>query len=126
MSESTRQHKFSRLLQRDLGSIFQKDKMGIFSNTFVTVADVKMSPDLGVAKVYLSMLLIKDTEEMLASVNRHKNEIRRELGVLIGKQVRKIPELIFYIDEVEENASRLDQIIDDLDIPEQNPEDEKI
>ncbi len=126
MSESTRQHKFSRLLQRDLGSIFQKDKMGIFSNTFVTVADVKMSPDLGVAKVYLSMLLIKDTEKMLASVNRHKNEIRRELGVLIGKQVRKIPELIFYIDEVEENASRIDQIIDDLDIPEQDPEDEKI
>ena len=126
MSESTRQHKFSRLLQRDLGSIFQKDKMGIFSNTFVTVADVKMSPDLGVAKVYLSMLLIKDTEKMLASVNRHKNEIRRELGVLIGKQVRKIPELIFYIDEVEENASRIDQIIDDLDIPEQDPEDEKL
>ena len=126
MSESTRQHKFSRLLQRDLGSIFQKDKMGIFSNTFVTVADVKISPDLGVAKVYISRLVIKDTEKMLASVNRHKNEIRRELGVLIGKQVRKIPELIFYIDEVEENASRIDQIIDDLDIPEQDPEDEKI
>ena len=126
MSESTRQQKFSRLIQRDLGTIFQKDKMGIFSNTFVTVADVKMSPDLGIAKIYLSMLLVKDTRSMLEAVNKHKSEIRRELGMLIGKQVRKIPELVFYVDEVEENASRIDQIIDSLDIPEENQEDEEI
>ncbi|MEM6523101.1 MAG: 30S ribosome-binding factor RbfA [Bacteroidota bacterium] len=122
MSETTRQQKFSRLIQRDLGSIFQKDKMGIFSNTFITVADVKMSPDLGIAKVYLSMLLVEDTKSKLESINKRKNEIRRELGILIGKQVRKIPELIFYIDDVEENATRIDQIIDGLDIPKEDDE----
>lgn len=121
MSETTRQQKFSRLIQRDLSSIIQKDKMGIFSNTFVTIANVKMSPDLGVAKVYLSMLLVKNKDSMLESINRYKSEIRRELGSLIGKQVRKIPELIFFIDEVEENATRIDQIIDNLDIPEEGP-----
>ena len=120
MSETTRQQKFSRLIQRDLSSIIQKDKMGIFSNTFVTVADVKMSPDLGVAKIYLSMLLVKDTESMLDAVNRHKSEIRRELGRLIGKQVRIVPELIFYKDEVEEQATKIDELIDNLDIPEED------
>jgi len=122
MQESTRQQKYNRLIQRDISDIFQKDKMGIFANTFVSVVDVKISPDLSVAKIYLSMMLVKNKEELLETINRHKSEIRRDLGNKIGKQVRIVPELIFIIDEVEEKASRLDQIIDNLDIP---PTDEK-
>ena len=117
MSASKRQQKFARLIQKDLGHIIQKNKMGIFANSFVTVAEVRMSPDLGVAKVYLSMLLVKDKDQMLEKVNLHKNEIRRDLGRMIGKQVRKIPELIFFVDEVEEQATRMDKLIDGLDIP---------
>ncbi len=123
MSESKRQQKFARLIQKDLSHIIQKNKMGIFANSFVTVADVRMSPDLGVAKVYLSMLLVDDRDLMLEKVNQHKGEIRRDLGVLIGKQVRKIPELIFYVDEVEERAARIDKLIDELDIPEEDGSD---
>ena len=117
MNESKRQQKFSKLILRDISDIILKDKMGIFSNTFVTVAEVRMSPDLSVAKIYLSMLLVKEKEEMLSKINNRKSEIRRELGLKIGKQVRIVPELVFIIDEVEENASRIDQIIDNLDIP---------
>jgi len=117
MEESTRQQKYSKLIQRDISDIFQKDKMGIFTNTFVSVVDVKMSADLSIAKIYLSMMLVKDKEALLEKIHKHKSEIRRELGNKIGKQVRIIPELIFIIDEVEERASRIDQIIDDLDIP---------
>ena len=125
MSESKRQQKFSRLILKDMSEIIQRDKMGIFTNTFVTVADVKVSPDLGVAKIYLSMLMVKDKDKMLEAIGRHKNEIRRELGNRIGGQVRKIPELIFYMDEVEERASRIDKLIDELDIPKaDSPEDE--
>jgi len=117
MQESTRQQKYSKLIQRDISDIFQKDKMGIFANSFVSVIDVKMSADLSIAKIYLSMMLVKDKEGLLEKIDRHKSEIRRELGNKIGKQVRIIPELIFIIDEVEEKASRIDQIIDNLDIP---------
>lgn len=120
MNESKRQQKFSKLILKDLSDIILKDKMGIFSNTFVTVAEVKMSPDLSVAKVFLSMLLIKDKEEMLAKINERKSEIRRELGLKIGKQVRIVPQLVFIIDDVEENASKIDGIIDNLDIPEED------
>lgn len=125
MNESKRQQKFSKLIQRDLSDIFQKDKPGIFSNTFVTVADVKITPDLSVAKIYLSMLMVKDKNEMLEKIERHKKEIRRDLGNKIGKQVRKVPELIFIIDEVEEKASRIDQLIDNLNIPPADSEDKK-
>lgn len=120
MNESKRQQKFSRLIQRDLSDIFQKDKMGIFANTFVTVADVIISPDLSIAKVYLSMLMVKDKEAMLEKIEKHKNEIRRDLGNKIGKQVSIVPQLNFYVDEVEENAQKIDKLIDNLNIP---PED---
>ena len=117
MAGSTRQQKFSRLIQKELSDIFQRDKRGILENAFVSIVDVKVSPDLGVAKIYLSMLLAKDKEKILERVNANKKEIRKALGERIGKQVRIVPELVFYIDEVEENARKIDDIIKNLNIP---------
>ncbi|MBL3654889.1 30S ribosome-binding factor RbfA [Fulvivirga sp. 2943] len=125
MNESKRQQKFSKLIQKDFSDIIQKDKQGIFTNNFVTVADVRMSPDLSVAKIYLSMMLVKDKQGLLDKIDMHKSELRRDLGNKIGKQVRIVPELIFYVDEVEERASRIDKLIDDLDIPSEDEEDKK-
>lgn len=125
MNESKRQQKFSKLIRKDLSEIFQKDKMGIFHNSFVTIADVKITPDLSLARIYLSMFM-PNKEEMLEKVLLHKSEIRRDLGNRIGKQVRIVPDLEFYIDEVEERAARIDKIISDLEIPpeEESPEED--
>jgi ribosome-binding factor A len=117
MAESTRQQKYSKLIQKELSDIFLRDKRGILDNAFITIADVRMSPDLGVAKVYISMLLVKDKEKVLENITSRKSEIRKALGNRIGKQVRIIPELVFFKDEVEENATRLDEIIKNLNIP---------
>ena len=114
---STRQQKYSKLIQKELSEIFQRDKRGILNNTFISIADVRMSPDLSVAKIYISMLLAKDREKLLEKINHRKKEIRGELGDKIGKQVRIVPELIFYIDEVEDNAQHLDDLIKNLNIP---------
>jgi len=105
------------LIQKEISDIFQKDKRGILENAFITLADVRVSPDLSVAKIYISMLLEKDKEKLLEKINTRKKEIRKELGDRIGKQVRIIPELVFYIDEVEENAQRIEEIIKNLNIP---------
>lgn len=117
MAGTTRQQKFGRLIQKELSAIFQRDRRGILDNAFITIADVKMSPDLSVAKVFISMMLAKNKEKTLENLNLHKREIRKSLGDVIGKQVRIIPELIFIIDEVEENAQRLDDLIKNLNIP---------
>jgi ribosome-binding factor A len=122
MSGTTRQQKYAKLIQKELSDIFQRDKRGILDNVFVTIADVRMNPDLSVAKVYISMLLAKEKERTLEKINKHKGEIRKALGDKIGKQVRIIPELIFYKDDVEENASRMDDLIKNLNIP---PEEKK-
>jgi ribosome-binding factor A len=122
MPGSTRQQKYSRLVQKELSEIFQRDKRGILENTFISIADVKMSPDLSVARVYLSMTLAKDKAKTLDRINANKKEIRKALGERIGKQVRIIPEINFFIDEVEENAQRIEDIIKNLNIPPETKE----
>lgn len=117
MSGTVRQQKFARLIQKELSDIFQKDKRGILSNKMVTIPEVKVSPDLGVAKVYISMMLVDNKQALLDNLNQRKSEVRKDLGSRIKKQVRVIPELVFYIDEVEENAMRIESLINSLHIP---------
>lgn len=117
MSGSTRQQKFSKLIHKELSEIFQQDKRGILDNTFVTITDVRVSPDLSVARVYISMMLAKNKQATLEKLDSHKKEIRKALGNRIGKHVRIIPELIFYIDEIQEDAQRIENIINNLNIP---------
>lgn len=124
MAGTTRQLKFARLIQKEISDIFQRDKRGILDNAFVTIADVRVSPDLGVAKIYVSMMLAPNKQVILEKINLRKKEIRKALGDKIRKQVRVIPELIFYLDEVEENATRIESLIKNLNIP-PTPKDEE-
>ena len=124
MAGTTRQLKFARLIQKEISEIFQRDKRGILDNAFVTVADVRVSPDLGVAKIYISMMLANDKAAILEKITKRKGEIRKALGEKIRKQVRIIPELVFFLDEVEENAQRMDSLIDKLNIPAASKEEE--
>jgi len=122
---TVRQQKYGKLIQKELSDIFQRDKRGILENAFVTIVEVRVSPDLAIAKVYISMMLVKDKAAMLEKIRARKNEIRKALGNKIGKQVRVVPELIFFIDEVEEDAQRMDKLISGLDIPKENSNSEE-
>ena|SRR6478609_1903309 len=117
MSSTVRQQKFAKLIQKELSDIFQRDKRGIVGNAFISIAEVKISPDLSVAKVYISMLLAKDKPAILQKLDLHKKEIRKALGERIRNQARIVPEIAFFIDEVEENAARMDELISGLTIP---------
>ena len=123
MSGTVRQQKYSKLILKELSDIFLKDKRGIIGNVFITIADVRMSPDLSIAKVYLSMTLAKDKQAVLSNIESHKSEIRKALGDRIRNQARIIPALLFFIDEVEENAQRIEDLIKNLNIPKE-PTDE--
>lgn len=117
MGETIRQQKFGRLIQKELSDIFLRDKKGVVGSSFITVVDVKMSPDLSVARVFISMMLAKDKKDILNKLDLHKKEIRKALGDRIRNQARIIPELAFFIDEVEEKAQRMDELIRNLQIP---------
>ena len=118
--ETKRQLKFSRMIQRELGGIFQRNLPHQLGSIMVSVTHVEMSPDLGLAKVHLSFILDKD-EIGLDRINKHKSEVRRELGKRIGKQVRIVPELTFFHDDSAGYANRMDKLLGRLYIP---PEDE--
>lgn len=80
-----------------------------------------MSPDLSLAKVYISMMLAKDKKATLAKLDQHKKEIRKALGDRIRNQARIIPELAFLIDEVQEKAQHMDDLLKSLHIPPADP-----
>jgi len=120
---TTKQNKVARLLQRELGDIFQKKSKRLFEDKMITVTVVRISPDLLIAKVYLSIYPSKNNEQTLALVKQHGNEIRYELGNRIRNQVRKIPELNFFIDDSMdyiENIERLLKEDQDKDEDEKN------
>ena len=123
MAHSKRQHKFARQLQKDLSEIFQRDPRHFFGNSLVTLTGVEMSPDLGFARIYLSVFPVKDAEKVFFEINEKKSEVRKLLGNKIGKQVRIIPELAFYHDDTEEQASKMDKLIESLNIPPAAPDD---
>jgi len=122
--ESTRQQKFSKLIQKDMSIILQKEGFSFLGGTMVSVTMVRMSPDLGVAKVYLSFMMAKDAEAKLELIKEKTSYLRNLLGKKIKNQVRKIPELLFYLDDSAEYVSKMDQLFNELDIPADDKDDE--
>ena len=96
--ESTRLSKVERLLQKELGDIFQKQTQGM-RGTLISVSVVRISPDLSVARVYLSIFPSDKGNELLENIRANAKAIRFELGQRIRTQVRKIPELSFFVDD---------------------------
>ncbi|MEA5404260.1 30S ribosome-binding factor RbfA [Arcicella sp. DC2W] len=115
--ESKRQQQFAKLIQQDLSDIFQKDMRTTFGKAFVTITDVKMTPDLAIARVYLSFMLANDKAGLLQDIREKSKHIRGILGNRIRNQARIIPNLEFFIDDTAEYAAQMDALISGLDIP---------
>ncbi len=124
--ESKRQKQVAKQIQKDLGEIFQRDMKQILDGAFVTITDVKVSPDLAIAKVYLSFLLTKDKEGVLAIIRENTKQIRHLLGDRVRHQLRIVPSLQFYVDDTAEYAQKIDALFATIVIPpleEENPKD---
>ncbi|WP_019987812.1 30S ribosome-binding factor RbfA [Rudanella lutea] len=121
--ESKRQQKVARQLQKDLGEIFQRELPHFFNGAFITVTNVRVSPDLSVARVYLSFLGTKNKEMLLDDIREKSRAIRQSLGERVRHQLRIVPELNFFVDDTAEYAEKMDKLFAGLDIP-PAPEDE--
>ena len=98
MMESTRQQKISRLIQKDLSTLFQQSHSA-FGGAMITVTKVYVTRDLAIAKAYISVFGGKDKAAVLTQVREHAREIRHQLGQLERNQLRAIPELQFFEDD---------------------------
>jgi ribosome-binding factor A len=109
--ESTRLKKISRLLQKELAEIFRLQGPGILPGKMISVTVVRVSPDLGLAKVYLSVFPLQKDEQVLKDIELHKSNVKNDLGNRIKNQVRKIPDLYFYIDDSLDYMDNIDRLL---------------
>ena len=108
--EGTRLSKIERLIQKELGDIFQKQTQAM-RGVIVSVSVVRVSPDLSVAKAYLSIFPSERGKELLENIRENTKSIRYDLGQRIRTQVRKIPELIFFIDDSLDYLENIDNLL---------------
>ena len=110
--ETTRQKKISGILQKDLIAILQRLLKDSLKNTLIaSVTKVKISPDLSVAKVYVSVFPVKTSKEVFELIKESKSAIRNSLGVLVKNQIRRIPELSFFLDDSLEYIEKIDSAL---------------
>lgn len=109
--DTTRQLKVARLVQKEIAGIFMLEGKNYFGSALITVTGVRISPDLSFAKIYLSLYGTKDRKALLELIKEHAAEVRKKLGKRIGKQVRIIPEINFYIDDSMDYAARINELL---------------
>jgi len=108
--DSIRQSKVNKLLLKELSELFRSESRNLFGGAFITVTVVRVSPDLGVAKVYLS-IMGKNGKEVMKLVEEKNKDIRRRVGNALGRQLRVIPELHFYIDDSLDYAMKIEELL---------------
>ncbi len=109
--DSTRQQKISRQLQKDLSEIFIREAAGLFHGIMVSVTSVRVSPDLGYAKVYLSVFPFDRHGQVMETLQQHGRMIRGALGDRIRNQMRIVPELSFFLDDSLEYIRNIDNLL---------------
>lgn len=110
--DNIRLNKISRFLQKEMGDIIQRESFSIAGNAIITVTAVNVSPDLSVARIYLSLFSAQNKpEEILTLINEHKSKLRFELGKKVRNQMRKVPELVFKIDDSLDKIERIEKLL---------------
>jgi ribosome-binding factor A len=108
---STRQNKISRLIQREMAEILLKLNKSRFSGKIISVSMVRVTKDLGIARIYLSIFPSEFADEILADIQGSNKQLRGELGRKVGKSLRIIPELEFYIDDSLDYIDKIDKLL---------------
>lgn len=115
--DSTRQLKFSKLIQKELGEIFIQEGKNFYGNQFVTITGVTITPDLSIARVRVSIFKAPKPAEIIKLLKKHSNEIRKALGNRIRNQARIIPNLEFFHDDSLDYVDKMEEIFKKINIP---------
>ena len=108
---STRQLKVAREIQKDLAELIRSKGMAAFGGAMVTVSEVRVSPDLSVAKVFVSIFPSEKQGPVMQILQENNKALRGELGHLVAKQFRIVPELIFILDTTLDYAEHIEELL---------------
>ena len=109
--DTTRQQKIGRMLQKELSEIFLAEARATGHGTILTVTNVRITPDLSIARVYLSIFPSNQSEEILENMKGKAKSIRFQLGARVRYQLRIIPELVFYMDDSLDYIENIDNLL---------------
>ncbi|HBG41527.1 MAG TPA: 30S ribosome-binding factor RbfA [Porphyromonadaceae bacterium] len=110
--ETNRQLKINRLIQKELSEIFLLETKKMHG-VLISVTNVRVSPDLGIAHAYLSIFPSDKGAELLANINENVKAVRYDLGKRVGKQLRVIPDLNFHLDDSLDYIENIDKLLKD-------------
>lgn len=108
--DSRRQQKIAHLLQEEFGNILMTDAKQYLKGAFVTLTFVKVTSDLSLARFNMSVLGYQNKQEIIDNLKEHTSEIRRVLGNRMRNDLRKIPELEFYLDDTLDYVEKMDDL----------------
>jgi len=108
---SIRQEKINGIIQEELSKIFQQESRSICLGAMVTVTTVRVSPDLSTAKIYVSIFGGKDNEATFESIKENGKQVRHRLSQITRHQLRRVPELTFYVDDSLDYANKIDELL---------------
>lgn len=117
MEESKRQKQIAGLIHQEMSAIFQKLGLNIIHNGMISISNVKVTPDLMEARIYLSFFQIDDHQKMLKTIKDKEIELRKLLAAQIKNQVRKIPVIHYFEDDTLDYVFKMESIFKNLHIP---------
>lgn len=109
--ESTRQLKVAKELQRDMAEIIRSKGMAMFGGALVTVSGVKISPDLSVAKIYVSIFPSDKADKVMEILEENVRSLRGELGNRVARQLRIVPEITFFRDDSLDYVEHIEELL---------------
>jgi ribosome-binding factor A len=110
-TESTRQKKVARLIQKEIADIFLQKGNEFAPGKIISITRVRVSPDLSFAKIYLSIFPSSNNSDILQVVQGHSSKIRFDLGNKVKSQLRIVPEIVFYIDDSLDYIDKIDKLL---------------
>ncbi len=112
--ETKRQRQVAELVRRNFGPILQQQGSYIYGDAFVTVTHAKLTPDMGMAKIYLSVYNTENKQAVILNLQEHLPLLKSELSRRIRKHVRRIPSIEIYLDDTLDEIDRVDRLFDNL------------
>ena len=109
--ESTRQLKVAKEIQKEMAEIIRSKGMAAFGGARVSVSGVKISPDLSIAKIYVSIFPSDKAETVMEVLEENNRSLRGELGNKVGKQLRIVPEIAFYLDSSLDYVEHIEELL---------------
>ena len=126
MIEGKRQKQVGSVIQKELNEIFQRLGLNMLDGGMVSIADVKITPDLLEARIYLSLFQVKDNKTAMKRIEDRQHDIKRDLAVRVKHQLRRIPELKFFVDDTLDHVFRMEELFKQIqDEKKANDKDEK-